>query len=55
MSAEQAERLPVGPASDVFALSSVIAFAPAGAAPSSRTHNGPFIPSWTQPDYRHVA
>ena len=43
MSPEQAEGLPVGPASDAFALGSVIAFAATGAAPFGAGESSPIV------------
>ena len=58
MSPEQAEGLPVGPASDVFALGSVIAFAATGAAPFGAGESSPIVVAYrvvhSQPDLSHV-
>ena len=58
MSPEQAEGHPVGPASDVFALGSVIAFAATGAAPFGAGPSSPIIVAYrvvhAQPDLSHV-
>ena len=58
MSPEQAEGLPVGPASDVFALGSVIAFAATGAAPFGGGASSPVVVAYrvvnAQPDLSHV-
>jgi protein kinase-like protein len=58
MSPEQAEGLPVGPASDVFALGSVIAFAATGAAPFGAGPSSPIVVAYrvvhAQPDLSHV-
>ena len=58
MSPEQAEGLPVGPASDVFALGSVIAFAATGAAPFGAGESSPIVVAYrvvhAQPDLSHV-
>ena len=58
MSPEQAEGRPVGPASDVFALGSVIAFAATGAAPFGAGPSSPIIVAYrvvhAQPDLSHV-
>ena len=58
MSPEQAEGLPVGPASDVFALGSVIAFAATGAAPFGGGASSPIVVAYrvvhAQPDLSHV-
>ena len=58
MSPEQAEGLPVGPASDVFALGSVIAFAATGAAPFGAGRSSPIVVAYrvvhSQPDLSHV-
>ncbi len=58
MSPEQAQGLPVGPASDVFALGSVIAFAATGAAPFGAGESSPIVVAYrvvhAQPDLRHV-
>ena len=58
MSPEQAEGLPVGPASDVFALGSVIAFAATGAAPFGGGASSPIVVAYrvvhARPDLSHV-
>jgi serine/threonine protein kinase len=58
MSPEQVEGLPVRPASDVFALGSVIAFAATGAAPLGAGTSGPIAMAYrvvhAQPDLSHV-
>jgi hypothetical protein len=58
MSPEQAEGLRVGPASDVFALGSVIAFAATGAAPFGGGQSSPIVVAYrvvhAQPDLSHV-
>jgi hypothetical protein len=58
MSPEQAEGLSVGPASDVFALGSVIAFAATGAAPFGAGPSSPIVVAYrvvhAQPDLSHV-
>ena len=58
MSPEQAEGRPVGPASDVFALGSVIAFAATGSAPFGAGPSSPIIVAYrvvhAQPDLSHV-
>jgi Protein kinase domain len=58
MSPEQAEGLPVGPASDVFALGSVIAFAATGATPFGGGASSPIVVAYrvvnAQPDLSHV-
>jgi hypothetical protein len=58
MSPEQVKGLPVGPASDVFALGSVIAFAATGAAPFGAETSGPIAMAYrvvhAQPDLSHV-
>ena len=58
MSPEQAEGLPVGSASDVFALGSVIAFAATGAAPFGAGESSPIVVAYrvvhAQPDLRQV-
>ena len=58
MSPEQAEGLPVGPASDVFALGSVIAFAATGAAPFGGGTSSPIVVAYrvvhAQPDLSHI-
>ena len=58
MSPEQVKGLPVGPASDVFALGSVIAFAATGAAPFGAGTSGPIAMAYrvvhAQPDLSHV-
>jgi hypothetical protein len=58
MSPEQIEGLPVGPASDVFALGSVIAFAATGATPFAAGTSGPIALAYrvvhAQPDLSHV-
>jgi hypothetical protein len=58
MSPEQAAGRPVGPASDVFALGSVIAFATTGAAPFGAGPSSPIVVAYrvvhAQPDLSHV-
>jgi len=58
MSPEQVKGLPVGPASDVFALGSVIAFAATGAAPFGAGTSGPIAMAYrvvhAQPDLSRV-
>ena len=58
MSPEQVRGLPVRPASDVFALGSVIAFAATGAAPFGAGTSGPIAMAYqvvhAQPDLSHV-
>ncbi|MGI8446120.1 MAG: serine/threonine-protein kinase [Streptosporangiaceae bacterium] len=58
MSPEQAEGLPVGPASDVFSLGSVIVFAATGAAPFRVGTSGPIAVAYrvvhAEPDLSHV-
>jgi Protein kinase domain len=58
MSPEQVRGLPVRPASDVFALGSVIAFAATGAAPFGAGTSGPIAMAYQvvhgQPDLSHV-
>jgi hypothetical protein len=58
MSPEQIEGRPVGSASDVFALGSVIAFAATGAAPFGAGTSGPIAMAYrvvhAQPDLSHV-
>ena len=58
MSPEQVEGLPVQPASDVFALGSVIAFAATGAAPFGAGTSGPIVVAYrvvhAQPDLSRV-
>jgi hypothetical protein len=58
MSPEQAEGLRVGPASDVFALGSVIAFAATGTAPFGGGQSSPIVVAYrvvhAQPDLSHV-
>ena len=58
MSPEQAGGLSVGPASDVFALGSVIAFAATGASPFGAGPSSPIVVAYrvvhSQPDLSHV-
>ena len=58
MSPEQVEGHPVRPASDVFALGSLIAFAATGAAPFGAGPSGPIVVAYrvvhAQPDLSHV-
>src|SRR5450631_674715 len=58
MSPEQAEGLPVGPASDVFALGSLIVFAATGAAPFEAGTSSPIAMAYrvvhAQPDLSRV-
>ena len=58
MSPEQAAGLQVGPASDVFSLGSVIAFAASGAAPFGAGPSTPIVVAYrvvhAQPDLSHV-
>ena len=58
MSPEQAAGLPVGPASDVFALGSVLAFAATGAAPFGAGPSSPIVVAYrvvhAQPDLSRV-
>jgi hypothetical protein len=58
MSPEQAGGLRVGPASDVFSLGSVIAFAATGAAPFGGGPSSPIVVAYrvvhSQPDLSHV-
>ena len=58
MSPEQAGGLPVGPASDVFALGSVIAFAASGASPFGAGPSSPIVVAYrvvhAQPDLSRV-
>ena len=58
MSPEQAEGLSVGPASDVFALGSVLAFAATGAAPFGAGRSSPIVVAYrvvhAEPDLSHV-
>ena len=58
MSPEQAGGLRVGPASDVFALGSVIAFAATGAAPFGAGRSSPIVVAYrvvhAQPDLSHL-
>ncbi len=58
MSPEQAAGFQVGPASDVFALGSVIAFAATGAAPFGAGPSSPVVVAYrvvhSQPDLSHV-
>jgi hypothetical protein len=58
MSPEQAAGLAVGPASDVFALGSVIAFAATGVAPFGAGPSSPIVVAYrvvhAQPDLSHV-
>ena len=58
MSPEQAAGLPVGPASDVFALGSVLAFAATGHGPFGAGPSSPVVVAYrvvhAQPDLSHV-
>ena len=58
MSPEQVEGLPVRPASDVFALGSLIAFAATGTAPFGAGNSGPIVVAYrvvnAQPDLSRV-
>jgi hypothetical protein len=58
MSPEQAEGLRVGPASDVFALGSVLAFAATGTPPFGGGQSSPIVVAYrvvhAQPDLSHV-
>ena len=58
MSPEQVEGLPVRPASDVFALGSLIAFAATGAAPFGAGNSGPIVVAYrvvnSEPDLSRV-